>query len=933
MKLRKGLRHLGIVSLVMLAITAILLATGCGEKLLSDAEYIQRAKEHQDKGDLIAASIELKNALRVNPDHPEVRWLLGKIYVELGHGAAAEKELQRAVELGVARDGIAIPLGQAYLLQKKHAQLIADIQPLTTLTPDANAHINAMRSDAYLGLGNQKEAEAALQEAMQLSARSKEVRVAYARYAVAKRQIDEARKWLEEVLADAPEYAPAWKLRGDLDRWQLKLKDAEQSYTKAIDNSHNNDNERLMRAMVRIGLKDYEGAEKDLKILVKVAPKHPGVNYAQGLINFQQEKYREAQLAFEKSVALDKNYAPALYYLGSTHFAQRQHEQAEQYLSQYLTMAPRSTAAAKMLGVIYLRNKNLSKAESVLLPVLTRQPDDVVVLNLLANIALAQGNAEKSIAYLNKVAAINPDQALSRARLGFGLLVEGEDDRAINELETSIELQPDLSQADTMLVMSFMKTRKYDQALEAAERYRAKQPDSAEPYNLLGLISIARKNEAEAVRNFTAAVQKAPGHVAASVNLANIALKGKRPDEARSRLQEALKHNPDNTYLAYRLARLEADSGNLQLAVEMLKKAVAKEPTSPEPVMELARLYLESGQPEEALAIVQKIQAQSPNQPDVLAVVGEAEMNLGQIPRAMPALRKLVEIQPNAQNYYLLARAHVAARDYAAAQRAVDQSLKIQADYLPARVGQVHVLTLLKKTAQASARFKQLQTDFPNQQEILVLESWLATYNQQPEAAISALRKAFQLKPTRRVVIELAEAQIRAGDAVAAIATLNNWLKDHQDDMLISLKVAHVYMTLNRDDEARAAYEKVVALAPNFVPALNNLAWLLRTQDLPRALSYAERNYELAPKSPVVVDTLAMLMLEKGSHAEAVRLLQTVNAMVTPASPTYQYHLALALSKSGDKPAAISLLDEIFKKKAQFPEEQQAKDLRQQLNR
>ena len=57
MKLRKGLRHLGIVSLVMLAITAILLATGCGEKLLSDAEKIQRAKERQEKSDLLAGTI------------------------------------------------------------------------------------------------------------------------------------------------------------------------------------------------------------------------------------------------------------------------------------------------------------------------------------------------------------------------------------------------------------------------------------------------------------------------------------------------------------------------------------------------------------------------------------------------------------------------------------------------------------------------------------------------------------------------------------------------------------------------------------------------------------------------------------------------------------------------------------------------------------
>ena len=83
-----------------------LLLVGCdGIGQRTDAEYVERAQDHLDKGELRAASIELKNALVQNPNHPQARWLLGKIYLEFGQYAAAEKELTRARDLSHAQSG------------------------------------------------------------------------------------------------------------------------------------------------------------------------------------------------------------------------------------------------------------------------------------------------------------------------------------------------------------------------------------------------------------------------------------------------------------------------------------------------------------------------------------------------------------------------------------------------------------------------------------------------------------------------------------------------------------------------------------------------------------------------------------------------------------------------------------------------------------
>ena len=65
------------------------LVSGCSRDL-TDKQYIERAKQAQDKGDLRASIIDLKNALRRNPDNTEGRWMLGNIYVDVGKGAEAE---------------------------------------------------------------------------------------------------------------------------------------------------------------------------------------------------------------------------------------------------------------------------------------------------------------------------------------------------------------------------------------------------------------------------------------------------------------------------------------------------------------------------------------------------------------------------------------------------------------------------------------------------------------------------------------------------------------------------------------------------------------------------------------------------------------------------------------------------------------------------
>ena len=92
---------------------------------MTESQHLLQAKEFADKGELKAASIELKNVLQKNPDNPQARMELGKLYLKIGDMAAAEKELSRALSLGIKDEQILPYLGRSLLYQGKHAEVMA----------------------------------------------------------------------------------------------------------------------------------------------------------------------------------------------------------------------------------------------------------------------------------------------------------------------------------------------------------------------------------------------------------------------------------------------------------------------------------------------------------------------------------------------------------------------------------------------------------------------------------------------------------------------------------------------------------------------------------------------------------------------------------------------------------------------------------------
>ncbi|MDB5174761.1 MAG: hypothetical protein JWN51_3534 [Phycisphaerales bacterium] len=116
---------------------------------------------------------------------------------------------------------------------------------------------------------------------------------------------------------------------------------------------------------------------------------------------------------------------------------------------------------------------------------------------------------------------------------------------------------------------------------------------------------------------------------------------------------------------------------------------------------------------------------------------------------------------------------------------------------------------------------------------------------------------------------------------------------------------AEVYQALGQVSKARDYYIEWIALAPNDIPALNNLACLMAEdlKDPKSARQYSQRAYDLSLQSgtvdPLIQDTQGWVMVQCGGSTanDGRRLLETM----VDANPSFidgRYHLGVAYLKA-----------------------------------
>lgn len=878
-----------------------------------------------------ATSIKLQSILQKNPNDRDARQKLGLLNLEWGNGPAAEKELRKAIELGVPNETLQFSLAEALLIQGKYQDILDYLAPMALMSAQDQAKLLAYRGDAWLGLNQSEKAKGEYETALNMDAGTLSAKLGLARIALSDDHIDAAQKLIDEVLAIAPGEPKAWSMQGALFEATKQPGKAEESYSKAIALKRFSPIELASRAIIRINTDRLKEAQADFDILKQEAPQFFLTHYTAGLLNLKLGKYAEAQNALERALKINDQLASVYYYLGVAHVYQNHNYEAEKHLASFMSRQPKDLAPRLYMALIKFRANDKDAAKSLLAPVLEAQPENEFALKLMSDIEFADGNHEKGFEYLSKIPKIHKPAGEVASDVGMDV-VDGEDkDKVLAKLDAAKKLDAKTTQQVTAIALRQMAAKDFGQAGELIDKIGKKAPKSAVADNLLGLLGLAQNDLEKAKEAFEAALEKSPGNPVITHELAQLAVKDKKPQVARSLYERALRTYPKDMSTRIHLAELDLLEGKPKFMEERLSAAIHDYPTALQPRMVLASHYLAAGDPSRAQTTLEGIQQGYPNNTAFMTLLIHTQLESHEPEKAVVAAKVFTQNEPQyAMAHYLLARAYAELHDTANMRKALDQSIAVDPKFLPARHTLVRLLATEKKMPEAIEELDALEKQYPGNAELMALRGWLATAQNKPAEAVAAYRAVFEKFPNAKSATDLAQAEWKAGDKDAAMKTLESWIGQHPNDAPPRLMAAEFYTAQNKDDAAIRHLEAILKAHPENVLVMNNLAWLYRKSAPDKALEVAQWAAAIAPKSPNVMDTLAMIELDRGQAGKALKLLKRATELA-PRHKPIQYHLAMAMDKTGRHVDALRILKELLDDPRPFPEQEDAKALRDKL--
>lgn len=926
-------RSKGFIALIVLVVVIAAAAPFVFQRLIDrgSESYIAEAKSYAEGGDIAAAIIQLKNAVRDDPDDPDTRLMLGKAYLQTRQYADAEKELRAALSRGSTAPELAANLARAYYHQGKFDEILNDIAS-GDRGAEIESQILSFRGHAYRGKEEYEKSEESFRKALELTPGDTLANFGLAVLFQIQREHEKAEAAVDEVLAVDAESIEALNLKGQLRRRAGDTDGALEQFDAALAVNANSLAANLGRAAILVARGKDDEAKGNIDVVLARQPKHPVANYLVAVKHARAGENQEAINTLQRSAEFLRNYPAGLLLMAYLNTRENQMEQAEQHLRTAMGLVPENLAVRKLLANVYLRKGTPDKAIGLLQPVADQGSEDLQLLSLLANAYLRDRKPAEAAQLLERIAAVQPDNAQLATQLALSRLQTGQSDEAVADLEQILETDPDATQAGILLVLTHLRENRLDDAEIAAADLKTSMGDSPLPDNLLGGISLRRQDLAAARQNFNSALEIDSRFVPAHLNLAQIDLAEGKVEDAKARYEQILTINGTNVAAMMALSRLAFQEQRAEDGVGWLDKAIEAQPRAVQPRLRLVDYHLSANDSSAALTVARAMVQEMADNPLAVDALGRAQFAAGQTASAVTAFRRVVSLAPNSPvARQRLAQVLVSTENFNDARETLERAIELAPRYVPAYLNLITLEVGQDNHDTALGVVEQLRKALPESPVADLALGDIKAEQGAYEEAIEAYNAGLEIEANSRIVARRYRARVNMGQRDVGFQELRDWLAANPEDDAIRFTLASDLLANGESDQAVVEHEKLLERQPNNNIVLNNLAWLYDKKGDPRGLEFAEKAHAGASQSPAIKDTLGWILLRNGQTERALTLLREA-AETLPDNAEIQYHLAAALEKSGQRDQAKEILQRILTADANFAGMEDARELLDSLS-
>ncbi|KAF1082164.1 MAG: hypothetical protein GQF41_1804 [Candidatus Rifleibacterium amylolyticum] len=480
-------------------------------------------------------------------------------------------------------------------------------------------------------------------------------------------------------------------------------------------------------------------------------------------------------------------------------------------------------------------------------------------------------------------------------------------------------------------------------ALESLEQCIRFEPEVAEIYLYHGILQRRHGNNDAARASFAKALELNRFMSKAYYQLGILERSLNNVTEARNLLQKCIQLSPDDPYAHYQLGMIYRELGETSLALMEIKRATILHPTDSYGHSKLGQLYQQNKQYDLAISAYSQALSLKPEDPFVLERLGEVLASKEMYERAAELFQEALahQFHPRVETMISLGQVLRRLEDYSEIEILMNEVLRLEPEncdgaFLKAiamikQNRSVEAIALLEKLTEnpaasyeawlelgklyqadkhpdkAVSAFIRASTSAPDQAGIWNNIGILLSNQKAYEEALKAFKKAASFDYTDSQIasnLKAVQKKIET-NCQRIIDARREGLEKTPDDLEAYLAMGRAFETMERTDEAMMAYQRLLAINPEYVPGLMAYAELLRKRG---KLKMAMRCYrEIIKLQPENADTHLFMVqanLNLGFLNEALRHAVIAQKLV-PEDPRVHFLLGKIYFAKGLAPRAL----------------------------
>jgi putative PEP-CTERM system TPR-repeat lipoprotein len=849
-----------------LYLSIALAVTACSKQVSVEA-HLENAKSYLSQNKVNESIIELKNAIRADSKNGEARFLLGQIYLNLGDGAAAVKELERSQQYAYAVNKVLPLLARAYILTNSDADVLALSTAAKDLVAEEQNQYLAYQTLAALRSEQPKLAKKSVELAQSISEQSLYSMLASAYFQLSEKNYDEVKTLISRILTIDAKQVDAFMLQGQVSMVTKDYQQAALSFLEYLNLQPRSGIVQLLLADALLKSGQDKEAEKYADAILAKINSQPFAHYIKAMVAFNAKDFDKASEHAEIALSTDFNQFNLKLVAGASAFYLKNWQQSYRHLIVIVKYLPKDHQARRMLAVTQLELGVIDEISTTIGDFEGSQADDAQFLSSLSYKLLelgATGEAKKLLE-LNESSSSNT--ASDNVRKGLLKLMMN-DPSGIQDLQEAVKLEPTFIEAELALAYAALQNNDIKKTREIATKWQEKYPEKSGGYNLIASIAIKEKKYDEAEESLKQSLLLEPDNMFALMEQLRISRQQKDEILSKKRVDYLITLAPNNNKVLrhyFGIYRNEMALKKLQEAYKQDKKDIKKSILVAE-----AMVSLEQYKQAENLLVSLAKTAKLPKRYWQLMVYNYRKQN--DVQKIKSTLESWFKASPyHIEPVVLLADLHASSGNNERALNVVKRGLDYHQNNLVLQLVKMQLLLNSKQITSAKTLYQTLAVTNINEALKEGLLGRILLLEEKFSRAVPKLSKQYKIYPSSSNAMYLAGAYLGNEQESEAVKVLKNYLTIDGNENRVKTMLADIYLE-NDSNKAITVYIDVVKKQPKNVIAHNNLAWLYLEQDkIGKALKHAEEAFSLAPKNPNVADTYGKVLLKSGDKRWALK--------------------------------------------------------------